>query len=158
MFFRRKNISQKAFFQEVAKGRRIRIIDLRGDYRITLPGAIPSTFEEDIFYEEESWVQDMLGIPFEREVPLILVCEFGQVGWEAVDHFYRKNPKSVFEIANLNGGMVEYRTYIKRLTEKFRNKEAFCRELTDIRTPPQRFTKIARGLLENRSFINKLIG
>lgn len=138
------------FLMQVATGESFRIIDLRGNYQTTVPGAIPTRFDPDIFYEEEGWTQQMLGVEFQEGQTVLLVCSSGTNSLEGVKLFQRKNPKSRFILLSLQDGMEAYQAYISEITRPFRNRERFMEELLDIRTPPQRFRHLVTGLLQQR--------
>ncbi|MBF0187241.1 MAG: hypothetical protein HQL50_04875 [Magnetococcales bacterium] len=153
-----KRISSKSLLLDIARGARPRIIDFRGDYTVAIPGTIPVQFDPDIFFEEEMWVQDMLGVPFSPHQNVILVCEFGNSADTAQDLFREKNPRTAYRLVSLKGGMLAYREYIKALTVGYRRQDGFLRELTDLATPQHRFQKLAGGLMERRTFFQKLFG
>lgn len=139
----------KKFLEQVARGDDFRFIDLRGNYRHTLPGAIPTQFDPDIFYENEDWTQKMLGVSFLPGQTVLLVCTSGASSLEAVRLFQRKNPKSRFTLLSLDGGMEAYEQFLVKLTRDFRNRDQFMDELRDIRTPPQRFRHLISGILQH---------
>lgn len=147
-----KKITAKKFMEMVASGASMRVIDFRGDYSLAVPGTIPTTFEHDIFYEDEAWVQDMLGVEFRAHQPLVLVCEHGRFSAEAAKLFHAKNPSSNLEFLVLKGGWQSYQGEIDRLTRRFRNGRRFVTELSSLETSWNRFRLLVGELLKRRSF------
>ncbi len=138
------------FFDSIAQGQRFRIIDLRGDYYRTIPGAIPVQFDPDIFFEDEAWTQDMLGVVFREGQPVLLVCDVGNKSDHAVGLFREKNPRSRFQVLSLQGGMLAYQAHLEKITTGFKRQSAFIEELTDLGTSPERMQHVVRGLLTHR--------
>ncbi|MBF0284509.1 MAG: hypothetical protein HQL51_08635 [Magnetococcales bacterium] len=140
----------KTFIQRVAGGERFRVIDFRGDYWRTIPGAIPVQFDFDIFFEEAGWTQDMLGVPFQTTLPVLLVCDSGGKSDTALTFFKEKNPMSPYTLYSLKGGWTAYVEQVRKLTEGFKQQQRFTDELTDLRTDPERFQQLLQGLLKHR--------
>ncbi|MBF0421998.1 MAG: hypothetical protein HQL73_03295 [Magnetococcales bacterium] len=145
---KKRQLSQQKFLKGVAQGKNYRIIDFRGDYWQTMPGAIPVQFDYDIFFEEEGWTQDMLGVPFTVDREVVLVCDMGGKSLEAMKLFHDKNPGSQFVLNSLNGGWHDYLETIKKMTENMRKRDQFRKELTDIATSPERFRYLVEGILK----------
>lgn len=143
-----RTLSPSTFLHQVGNRRRPRIIDFRGNYRHTLPGAIPVQYDPDFFYEKEEWVQDMLGVPFRTNQLVVLVCAMGHSAQLAREYFYEMNPRSRFQLRVLKGGWEGYVADVDRLTEGYKQKSRLARELTDLATPQERFEYLARGLME----------
>jgi hypothetical protein len=157
MGFFRKTISAKKALKMVSRGENPRFIDLRGNYQIAIPGSIPVQFEPDIFFEDERWVQDMLGVRFNRNQTVIILCEFGHSSEAALDLFMEKNPKTPFDIRTMKKGMIAYSAAIEKLTKDFKKRDVFQRELLSLATPPARFHKIVKGLQgDKKSFLASL--
>ncbi|MBF0417549.1 MAG: rhodanese-like domain-containing protein [Magnetococcales bacterium] len=146
----KRSWSVENYLRGVARGERIRVIDLRGDYQHAIPGAIPTRFYPDMFYEEVGWVQDMLGVRFESGVPVVLICATGASSQEAVDLFWRKNRNAPFNLVTLEGGMLAYEARIRSWTAGYRRQEQFMSELTDITTPANRYQFLITSLWERR--------
>ncbi|GAB0057179.1 hypothetical protein SIID45300_01502 [Candidatus Magnetaquicoccaceae bacterium FCR-1] len=146
----KRSLDVESYLRGVARGERFRVIDLRGDYQHALPGAIPTRFHADMFYEDADWVQDMLGVRFEPGVPVVLVCASGNGSQEAVDLFMRKNRRTPYTVVSLEGGILAYEARIRRWTEGYRRQEQFLAELTDITTPANRFQFLIASLWERR--------
>ena len=144
---RKTAITVKQFFDEIAQGQRVRVIDLRGEYYRTVPGAVPVQFDPDIFFEREEWTQDMLGVTFRQGQPVLLVCDVGHKSEYALELFREKNPHSRFEMISLQGGMLAYESYVEKLTTGFKKQADFIDELTDIRTSQERFQQLVQGIL-----------
>ncbi|MBF0295058.1 MAG: rhodanese-like domain-containing protein [Magnetococcales bacterium] len=144
-------ITPRKFLKETAKGTLFRVIDFRGDYWRTIPGAIPVQFDYDIFFEEEGWTQDKLGVAFSTEMDIVLVCETGGKSREAIKLFKDQNPKSRFSLYSLDGGWMDYLELAKQLTKKMVKQEQLLDELTDIRTSRERFQHITNGLLRKEA-------
>jgi rhodanese-related sulfurtransferase len=151
--FRRRFIGATALLKKVAKGDSFRIIDLRGDYKRSIPTAIPTSHTADIFFEEEQWVQDMLGVPFDPEQPVVLVCSTGAQCEEARNLFYKKNRKSRFRLVVLKGGLDAYQEYIERRVRKYNRKHrkrfsvaAVRDQFMSLGADPQEFQRLAKKL------------
>lgn len=143
----------------VGRGENPRFIDLRGNYTVAIPGTIPVLFEADMFFENEQWVQDMLGVRFHPKQTIILLCEFGQTSEAALDLFMEKNPRTIFDIRTLDGGMLAYKESIEQLTMEYKKRELFRKELLSLSTPPLRFHKIIKGIQSNkRGILSQLFG
>ncbi|MBF0428189.1 MAG: hypothetical protein HQL94_04645 [Magnetococcales bacterium] len=154
---KKRILPAKKFLKGIADGKNYRIIDFRGDYWRTMPGAIPVLFEYDIFFADEGWTQDMLGVPFTQDRDIVMVCETGGKSQEALKLFHDKNPKTVHVLFSLDGGWVEYLALIKHWTQGMRRQEQFIDELTDIRTSQERFRYLAAGLSKkNASWFDRL--
>ncbi|MGN7612288.1 rhodanese-like domain-containing protein [Magnetococcales bacterium HHB-1] len=147
--FRKDAINSKNLLKRVAQGEQPRLIDFRGDYVQAIPGTIPVQFDPDILYEEEQWVQDMLGVPFTMHQPVILICEFGHTAKDGVNYFKEKNPRSNFSVYYLKDGMYAYRNYIKHITRGFKKQSQFVQELTSMATSHKRFAFLIQGILKN---------
>ncbi|MBF0454638.1 MAG: rhodanese-like domain-containing protein [Magnetococcales bacterium] len=157
MAFFRKTISVNKMLKRVARGDMPRFIDLRGNYCVAIPGSIPVLFDADLFFEEEMWVQDMLGVQFRTDQMVIILCEFGQTSEAALDLFMEKNPKTPFDLRTLKGGMESYRSALSKLTKGFKKQALFEKELTSLSTHPARFQQIIQGLQKNqKSFLASL--
>ncbi|MEO5345548.1 MAG: rhodanese-like domain-containing protein [Magnetococcus sp. YQC-9] len=146
----KRSLRVESYLRAVARADRFRVIDLRGDYQHAIPGAIPSSFYPDMFYEEAGWVQDMLGVEFQVGVSVVLVCNSGASSQEAADLFWRKNRRTPYTLVSLDGGMLAYEACIRRWTEGFRRQEQFLAELTDISTPANRYQFLLTSLWERR--------
>ncbi len=146
----RKTITAKKILKLVARGETPRLIDLRGNYRYAIPGSIPVQFDGDIFYEDEEWVQDMLGVRFHPNQTIVIICDFGQTSELALDHFMEKNPKTRFDVRTLKGGMLAWNDAVKNLTKDFKKRDVFRTELTSLATSPARFRAIVVGLLNGK--------
>ncbi|MBF0623140.1 MAG: rhodanese-like domain-containing protein [Magnetococcales bacterium] len=159
-YFKKKaQITSKQLIKEVAERRIPRLIDLRGDYTVAIPGSIPVQWDVEIFYEDVQWIQDMLGAQFRSDQPIVIVCEFGRMGMEALDYFWDKNTNSPYTLRSLKGGMYDYRQSVDKLTAGFRRQQQFTQELTSLTTPPDRFHRLAKGLFENKkSMLGRVFG
>ncbi|MBF0626784.1 MAG: rhodanese-like domain-containing protein [Magnetococcales bacterium] len=146
----KRSISVESFLRDVAQGQRFRIVDLRGDYQHAIPGAIPTRFHSDVFYEEAAWVQSMLGVEFQTGLPVLLVCNSGNSSLEAVELFQRKNRRTPYTLVSLNGGMMAYEERIRRWTDGFRRQDQFLTELTTISTHANRFQFLVTSLWQRR--------
>lgn len=144
--FWHKTLSPLALLQQVGLGRQPRVIDFRGNYTVSVPTAIPVQFDPDFFYEEEGWVQDMLGVPFRPEQPVVLICEHGHSAQLAQEYFYDKNNRSRFRLLVLKGGWHAYLLELDRLTDGYKRKPQLMAELTDLATTQARFAHLAKGL------------
>jgi hypothetical protein len=157
MAFFRKTISVKKLLKMVARGEIPRFVDLRGNYRSAIPGSIPVQFYADIFYENEQWVQDMLGVKFHPYQPVIIICDFGQTSEEALDLFMEKNPKTIFDVRTLKGGLCAYRVAIENLTKDSNKRDFYTKELLSLSTKPARFQDLIAGMQNNKkSFLAAL--
>lgn len=155
----RKTLTAHKLLSMVAQGANPRIIDLRGNYRVAIPGSIPVQFDPDIFFEEEEWVQDMLGVRFHPHQTIVILCEFGQSSEVALDLFMEKNPRTRFDIRTLKGGMVAYQAAVEKWTKDFKNREVFREELLSLATHPSRFHQVVKGIKANqKSFFSRLFG
>ncbi|MBF0160347.1 MAG: rhodanese-like domain-containing protein [Magnetococcales bacterium] len=143
-----RSIAPKQMLADVARCHIPRVIDLRGDYNTAIPGSIPVQFEPDVFYESERWIQDMLGVTFRENQSIVLVCQMGHRAIEALDYFREKNPKSRFTVKVLEQGFFGYVRYVDIMTEPFKRRDVFRQELTDLATPPDRFSYLVSKLLE----------
>lgn len=157
--FKPMRITPRELLAKVAAGDDLRFIDLRGDYLRTLPGAIPTQYEADLFYEQGDWVQDMLGVTFRPGQTVVVLCEFGHSAEEAVAHFHHKNKHAPFSVVALKGGWLAYEKELAQLVSGFRQGGVFLDELTCLETSVERFRHVARGLLEHKKgFLQRLLG
>ncbi|MBF0308335.1 MAG: hypothetical protein HQL56_02240 [Magnetococcales bacterium] len=143
------SLSPRTLLHQVADGNIPRIIDFRGNYEVAIPTTIPARFDPDIFFEEEAWVQDMLGVPFSNTKPVVLVCEYGNSAEVAIDYFFDKNPRSRFQLFALKKGWQGYLAHVDKLTGNFRKGAQFKAELIDLTTSERRFTYLVKGLYTN---------